>query len=187
MSPGQGSGTKPMSTETVTYCARHPKRETALMCAACGTPICPDCMVVTPVGMKCRQCGNNANSALTKVPPHRFALAFGVSMLAGLGALVLSGIGFFAIFLSMMYGYFAGGVVLKASGMKRGRKLEIASGIGVVLGALLPKLGPYVIGPLIAMRTGAEAHLNYMALLNPFFWIVVGVTTACVVSKIRYL
>jgi hypothetical protein len=144
-------------------------------------------MVVTPVGMKCRDCGKNANSALTRVAPHRFALAIVVSMLAGLGALILSGIGLFAIFLATMYGYFAGGIILKASGMKRGLKLEIAAGIGVVLGAAIPKFGPYLIVTLIVRHTGGAPHLSLMGLLDIYFWVVVGVTTACVVSKIRYL
>lgn len=179
--------TTPTTTENVTYCARHPKRETALTCAACGTPICPDCMVVTPVGMKCRSCGSNANSALTKVPAPRFMLAFAVSMIAGVGAWVLSGIGLFAIFLGTMYGYFAGGIILKASGMKRGRKLEIGAGVGVVLGAILAKFGPLLIMPLLGLRAGVAAQLSLMVLWDLYFWVVVGITTACVVSKIRYL
>ena len=137
------------------------------------------------MGMKCPACGRNTNSALTRVAPHRFALAFVVSMLTGGGALLLSEIGLFAIFLATMYGYFAGGIILKASGMKRGLKLEIAAGVGVVLGALIPKLGPYLIAPLIVKH--AAGHINYMGLIDPVFWIVVVVTTACVVSKIRYL
>ncbi len=172
-----------MTSETTTYCARHPKRETALTCASCGTPICPDCMVVTPVGMKCPPCGRNANSPLTRVAPHRFALAFVASMLTGVGALILSEIGLFAIFLATMYGYFAGGIILKASGMKRGLKLEIAAGVGVVLGAVIPKLGLY----LMARRAAPTAHLGLIDLLDLYALVVVGVTTACVVSKIRYL
>jgi len=172
-----------MTTETPTYCARHPKRETALRCASCGTPICPDCMVVTPVGMKCPACGRNTNSALTRVAPHRFALAFVTSMLTGIGALLLSEIGLFAIFLATMYGYFAGGIILKASGMKRGLKLEIAAGVGVVLGALIPKLGLY----FMARHVGGGAHFSIVGLLDLYALVVVGVTTACVVSKIRYL
>lgn len=172
-----------MTTETPTYCARHPKRETELRCASCGTPICPDCMVVTPVGMKCPACGRNANSALTRVAPHRFALAIVASMLTGVGALLLSEIGLFAIFLATMYGYFAGVIILKASGMKRGLKLEIASGIGVVLGALIPKLGLY----LLVRHAAGAAHLSLIGLMDLYALVVVGVTTACVVSKIRYL
>jgi membrane associated rhomboid family serine protease len=37
-------------------CYRHPTRETGVSCSSCGRPICPDCMVTTPVGMRCPDC-----------------------------------------------------------------------------------------------------------------------------------
>lgn len=37
-------------------CYRHPNRETAVSCANCGRPICPDCMRQTPVGIRCPEC-----------------------------------------------------------------------------------------------------------------------------------
>jgi membrane associated rhomboid family serine protease len=37
-------------------CYRHPGRETNVGCSNCGRPICPDCMTVTPVGMRCPEC-----------------------------------------------------------------------------------------------------------------------------------
>jgi membrane associated rhomboid family serine protease len=37
-------------------CYRHPDRETNVACSNCGRPICPDCMTVTPVGMRCPEC-----------------------------------------------------------------------------------------------------------------------------------
>ena len=38
-------------------CYRHHDRETAVHCQNCGRPICPECMVSTPVGVRCPQCG----------------------------------------------------------------------------------------------------------------------------------
>jgi membrane associated rhomboid family serine protease len=35
------------------YCYRHPDRETRVTCSECGRPICPDCMVFAPVGIRC--------------------------------------------------------------------------------------------------------------------------------------
>jgi membrane associated rhomboid family serine protease len=35
------------------YCYRHPDRETGVTCSDCGRPICPDCMVFAPVGIRC--------------------------------------------------------------------------------------------------------------------------------------
>jgi membrane associated rhomboid family serine protease len=37
-------------------CYRHPNRETNVSCSNCGRPICPDCMTVTSVGMRCPEC-----------------------------------------------------------------------------------------------------------------------------------
>jgi membrane associated rhomboid family serine protease len=35
------------------YCYRHPDRETGVTCSECGRPICPECMVFAPVGIRC--------------------------------------------------------------------------------------------------------------------------------------
>jgi membrane associated rhomboid family serine protease len=37
-------------------CYRHPGRETNVSCSMCARPICPDCMISTPVGMRCPEC-----------------------------------------------------------------------------------------------------------------------------------
>jgi membrane associated rhomboid family serine protease len=36
-------------------CYRHPNRETGVSCPDCGRGLCPDCMVFTPVGIKCAE------------------------------------------------------------------------------------------------------------------------------------
>src|SRR5215211_9409220 len=57
-------GVKATSTRTVATltpvteaprmtCYRHPDRETGVTCSECGRPICPDCMVFAPVGIRC--------------------------------------------------------------------------------------------------------------------------------------
>ena len=37
-------------------CEAHPDVETNLRCGKCDKPICPKCMVETPVGARCREC-----------------------------------------------------------------------------------------------------------------------------------
>ena len=174
-----------MSIQTARYCARHPKEETAVSCASCGTPICTKCMVATPVGMKCRNCATNRKSPLFQVRPERLLLAGLVSLIAGAGAAVLGGIGFFVIIIGTAYGYFAGSVILKASGMKRGIKLEVVAGAGIVVGAIAFKLLPQIVAARALAVSGVG--FGFTALLDPFFWIAVGISTACAVSKIRYL
>jgi membrane associated rhomboid family serine protease len=43
----------------VATCYRHPDRETGVSCSNCDRPICPDCMTVTPVGMRCPDCARD--------------------------------------------------------------------------------------------------------------------------------
>ena len=47
-----------MSVET---CYRHSDRETGVRCARCGRPICAECMVSTPVGVRCPECGGRSS------------------------------------------------------------------------------------------------------------------------------
>lgn len=160
--------------DDVLHCAKHPKIETGLRCASCGTPICPKCMVVTPVGMKCSNCASNRGSHLFKVSPQRLFLAGLASLIAGAVGGLIGSFGLLLIFfVSASYGYFAGNIILRASGMKRGLKLEIIAGMGMLLGGFGFRLMIY--GGFIA------------ALINPWFLIALGVSTACAVSKIRYL
>lgn len=169
-------------------CARHPGVETGLSCANCGTPICPKCMVVTPVGMKCPDCGRIKNSPLFQVRPERLLLAGFVAFFAGIVAALIGDLGFFVIFISIPYGYFAGSMILKAAGMKRGTKLEVLTGAAMILGALALKFIPALFISSHLGETGRSSVAIVLPLLvNPFFWLAAIISTSCAISKIRYL
>ena len=136
-------------------------------------------MVVTPVGMKCPNCGRVKNSPLFHVSPGRFLLAGITALAAGVVTMIIRELGFFAIFLLIPYGYFAGMLILKASGMKRGLKMEILAGAGIILGALAVKMMPVLIL--------GKPSLAVTLLIDPFFWIAVIIAASCAVSKIRYM
>jgi hypothetical protein len=95
---------------------------------------------------------------------------------------------FYVIIIAVPYGYFAGGLILKASGMKRGMKLEIAAGAGMVVGALAFKLLPGLVAgkPLIVLGN-TMLSVGPTSLLDPIFLVTVAIATGCAVSKIRYL
>jgi len=46
-------------------CYRHPDRETGVSCSSCGRPICTDCMIPTPVGMRCPECAKQKTKVKT--------------------------------------------------------------------------------------------------------------------------
>ena len=145
-------------------------------------------MVVTPVGMKCPDCGKVKNSPLFKVRPERLLLAGSVALVAGMIASFIGDLGFFVIFISMPYGYFAGSVILKASGMKRGFKLEAVTVAGMVLGAIIARIGiPLVITHGLGQHGSAALGTVLPLLINLYFWAATVISTACAVSKIRYL
>jgi membrane associated rhomboid family serine protease len=52
----------PETTEG-TVCYRHPRVETAVTCSDCGRPICPDCMIFGPVGIRCPDCSGQRTVA----------------------------------------------------------------------------------------------------------------------------
>ena len=53
----------PEQTQTM-VCYRHPRNETAVTCSNCGRPICPECMVFAPVGIKCPECAGTPTGAM---------------------------------------------------------------------------------------------------------------------------
>ncbi len=55
-----------------TACANHPKRERVAMCGNCESPLCRECVVHTPVGIKCPACtGEKVAAAKAPVRPAR--------------------------------------------------------------------------------------------------------------------
>lgn len=126
---------------------------------------------------------------LFTVSPARFVLAGITAFTAGIIAAVIGEAGmFFLIFVSIAYGYFAGGMILKASGMKRGIKMEILAGSGMVIGALAFKLLPAIVFSANTARLGISLiAFGVSSLADPWLWLAVAISTACAVSKIRYI
>ena len=121
-------------------CARHPDVMTALRCGRCGTPICPRCLVQTPVGARCPTCARLYKLPTFRLSPAYYARAAGAAL--GMAAVtgvvwgvVSSFIGFFYLNLVLAagVGYAIGEVVSLAVNRKRGRWLAAVGGFGVAL------------------------------------------------------
>ncbi len=112
---------------TVVYCLKDPTVETALRCQRCDDPICPRCMVQSPVGAKCRACARVMRSPIYKLSTAQFTRSFAAASIGGVGTGLVWGlvllpftVGFFSIFLGAGLGYAFTRLLEWASGRKRG-------------------------------------------------------------------
>ncbi len=120
-------------------CATHPAVETELRCATCGIPICPDCMVETPVGMKCRTHGLAPTPPLYQISPIGYILAILTGFfLAAIGGVFVLFIPFFfaALLLGPVGGRLIGDAISYVTGWKRGPRLAAVAAVTVALGAV---------------------------------------------------
>lgn len=124
-------------------CATHPEVETSLTCGKCGKPICPRCIVQTPVGARCLECAR-----LSKLPTYRvtrwyYARAIGI----GLAAAIICGIiwGFVAkitffyinLLLAPLAGYAISEAISISVNRKRGTGLAAVAGVEVLVSYLV--------------------------------------------------
>lgn len=133
------------TTEDVVYCARHPDVETYLRCGKCGTPICPRCLVQTPVGARCPDCARLSRLPTFDVSPVFFAR--GMTAAGASGALVgvlwalLTGGARLGIFLAIVGGLAIGWAVSeavsRATNYKRGLGLQVCAVLGVAMAYLV--------------------------------------------------
>ena len=121
-------------------CATHPDVETALRCGKCGKPICPKCMVETPVGARCQECAK-----LYRLPTYRMSSAFYIRAIgAALGMAIVIGVvwgiiesylpfRFFTLIIGAGVGWAIGEAVSRAVNRKRGVWLAVIGGAAVVI------------------------------------------------------
>lgn len=169
------------------HCINHPNRETLLRCGKCGQPICTECAIRHPVGLRCPQCAK-----LKKVPTYDVPASYYLrALVAGLGTSVVCGVvaevlPLFVpvLFLSFFTGLVAGTIVAEVIGRvtkhKRGRGLQIVAGVCVVLGSVLGTVF------VATFRFGLAAWLIIPAsLLNLYYWIYPVVALAVAVTRLR--
>lgn len=120
-------------------CATHPKVETELSCGKCEKPICPRCLVHTPVGARCRECAQVRRIPTYNMSSTTFARAAGAAIAGGvvIGGTwaffnVISYI-FYGVIAGLAIGYLIGELVSLATNRKAGPPLQAIAVGGVVL------------------------------------------------------
>jgi hypothetical protein len=113
-------------------CRRHPNIETNLACGKCEDPICPRCMVQTPVGARCPTCARVTRVPTYRVPRIYYLRAIG----AALGLAIAVGVtwGFIR---SIMFSSFFNFLIGAAAGYGIGEGISVAvnrkSGLGLII------------------------------------------------------
>lgn len=158
-------------------CATHPDVETALRCSKCEKPICPRCLVQTPVGARCRECAQLRRLPIFNLTPALFLRALGVGTLVAviIGALwsALPQLGFISVFLGAIAGFLIGSAVSRAANRRRSVYLKVVAALCFVLAYVVSEVGG------ILVVTGSPG-LIWPALTLPFIrsvmpWLIVGV------------
>ncbi len=133
-------------------CAAHPNVETNLACGKCGIPICPKCLVQTPVGARCRDCARVKRLPTYQIKPLQYLKA------AGLGLVLAVAIGIawawlrdliplfsasllLSIALAAGAGYAIGEVISRSVNRKRGTALQVIAGVCVALSYVVSNVG----------------------------------------------
>ena len=149
------STSAPATDETL-RCARHPGTETVLRCGRCDTPICPRCLVPTPVGARCPTCAQVKRFALL-VKPMEMAKAIGLGVgVSAIGTLLLfsTPLAILGLLGQALLGFLVGEAVSIGANRKRARELGpvaiVCLFVGYVLGTVLlgvSRLGPAALSP----------------------------------------
>ncbi|GAC1433171.1 MAG: hypothetical protein NVSMB65_06950 [Chloroflexota bacterium] len=169
-----------VSDTPVLTCANHPGVETGVSCGKCGKPLCPKCMIFTPVGVRCKQCAQ-----LRPPPQYDLSGAVRARVLAAAMAIVVAGGGLlgwlhlvsFGIFASMAIGFGAGEVLSRVSARKRGRLMDVIAGATVVLTLVVADS----VMLLLRHASPGAALLGALALLSTIYGVlglILGVVVA---------
>jgi len=159
------------------YCARHPDTETNLRCGKCEQPICPKCLVQTPVGARCPNCAATKRLPVYTIPAMSYAraVAAGFVTASALGAVwpFIPYGGFLWLLIAMGIGYAIGEVVSLSVNRKRGIGLQVIAGSSMMLS--------YIVRSLIY----AQPHDYFESFLSVYGLIALVLGIIVAVSKLR--
>ena len=108
-----------------------------IFCVRCGVPICPKCIVHSPVGVRCISCGKSSLSVLNKMSFSLFLKTLFVSSFSGLL------MGYILLIMSSTYlywihwigvlfaAYAISEIVYRISEYKRGFKVQLIGSLGL--------------------------------------------------------
>ncbi|HLZ27345.1 MAG TPA: B-box zinc finger protein [Chloroflexota bacterium] len=133
-------------------CARHPNTETVLRCGRCNTPICPRCLVGTPVGARCPTCAGIKRFSIN-LKPRELARAVGYGIgVSAAGTILVALIPLLAI-LGPLIEYMVIGFVV-GEGVSRGANRKRVPELGPIAVACL--FVGYALAVVVLLVSGGQ-------------------------------
>lgn len=171
-------------------CATHPEVETYLRCGKCDKPICPRCMVQTPVGARCRACAQLRRLPQFDVSADSYlkagAAALAAAMVAGLLWSTVPGFPFVNYLAAGLSGWAIGEAVTRASRYRSSTGLKVLAGAGLVLAFVLSEVAAIAWrGVPLGALPALAGPVVLRALANPFVWLPLALGIYFAVSRIR--
>ncbi|MBK16114.1 MAG: hypothetical protein CL770_05450 [Chloroflexi bacterium] len=108
-----------------------------IFCVRCSIPVCPKCIVHSPVGVRCISCGKSSLSVLNKMSIGLFLKTLFISVFSGLligyVLLIMSDIYLYWIhWIGVLFAAYAiSEIVYKISEYKRGFKVQLIGSLGL--------------------------------------------------------
>ena len=138
---------------TVVACPRDPDQQTALRCSRCETPICPKCLIQTPVGARCKNCARIARNPIYTLTAGAALKALAASIVGG----VVMGLIWGFVLLPFSFGFLS---------------IFVGAGLGWAFTRILEvvtrrKRGPYVVG-------FAMLGIGIAWVMQPLFFVPLG-------------
>ncbi len=162
-------------TTTTLVCYNHPDRETMLRCNRCDRPICTSCAVLTPTGYRCKECVRGQQKVFDTAQWIDYPLAFVVAgVIAFIGSMIASYLGFFTIFIAPIVGVVLAEAVRWVVRRRRAKLLFQIATAGAVLGAL-PLFLLALFGGLLGGRIGG---VGLLGLIWPGVYVFLMASTA---------
>lgn len=126
-------------------CARDPSVETYLRCGRCEKPICPRCLIQTPVGAKCRDCAQLRRLPMFDIKPLDYVKGLGGGLVAGIGGgltmilvqMLVPFAGIFGLLMVAAVGYGVGEGINWSTRRKQGVWLAVIAALCVPAGLIL--------------------------------------------------
>ncbi len=184
--PDELTSTEPQALR----CAAHPQVETYLRCGRCGTPICPRCLIQTPVGARCRTCARLRRLPIYDVQP-RFLLRGALAGLtaAFVGGVLLRLIPSFGLFmflvLGALYGYAVAGAVSAATNYKRGASLAWITVAAILIGFCLSSAALAYLQLTGLPEAGRLARALAHGFRPDLGWLAIGVAALIAYNRLR--